>query len=382
MFSLPSIDKNLSLRYNNSMKQSELVQPILSTNPEFGHCEEDVLCLSQFLFLLKEEEDYFMGDQENTGLMITRLRKIFYDKWGWNTRLIRNVASVEGRYEVNIVDCPSGNTDTKRNIKRIKRYADNTYTPKCRQVTYRANDRVYGNTRDKEIPEIYKSDHADVRLPDGYHCDLGHVLAGLDALNNPQLVSPLPDSILFLYRYFPYANSNADVATWLGDIATSAMDFLFAYLKNGGKPLDKETEQHFININASASDMLGNIDSYAIHHFYKSQKFPRKRVSDIMQAYYSDGPMGAEFRKQRFILFTRHIGLGNWDGRNFSNEKKWLICYEGQLRSTISFMIYSVTSEPLKKYYLPYKVWKRKYEDIIKVELLLNIFLKALKNLM
>ena len=372
------------------MNQNELVQPILSTKPEYGHCPEHVLCLSEFLVLLKEEEDYFEGDQENTKLMITRLRKIFYAKWGWDTMLIRKAASIEGRYKVDIIDCPSNNgidclpnnAEHERRIKKLKRYVNNTYAPKCRAVTYRADDRIYNDSRAGQVPEIYKLDHADVRLPEGYHCDLGHVLAGLDALNNPQLVSPLPNFLLFLYRYFPYANSNADVVTWLGDIATSAADFVFAYLKNGCKPLDIPTEQHFINMNASASDMLGNIDSYAIHYFYKSQMFKSKRVSEILQEYYSDDITGVTFRSQRYKLFTRHVGLGHWDGIKFSNEEQWLKYYEDQLRSTISFMIYHFTSEPLKRFYLPYKVWKKKYENVIKARLLLNTFLKPLKNLM
>src|SRR5437868_2144677 len=124
----------------------ELIQPIFSSEPEHGHKPEDVLTLSQFLDLLKPEEDYFEGEEENTKVMITRLRKIFYDKWGWDTMLIRNTAAIKGRYEVKIVDCESS-TPPAYTLKKVKYYTNNTYTPKCRLVTYRQDDRVYGNAR-------------------------------------------------------------------------------------------------------------------------------------------------------------------------------------------------------------------------------------------
>ena len=80
---------------------NELTQPILSNTPYPPH---GVLSLSQFLDLLREEEDYYHGEQTNTKLMITRLRKIFYDKGGWNTQLIRKAAAIEWRYDDKIID--------------------------------------------------------------------------------------------------------------------------------------------------------------------------------------------------------------------------------------------------------------------------------------
>lgn len=359
-----------------------LVQSILSPIPESGHDRKSVLTLGQFLNLLKEEEDYFNGEQENTKLMITRLRKIFYDKWGWNTQLIRKAANIEGRFSVEVAECKPQPDDNDRFVKKIKRYSHNGYKPKCRLVTYKPDDRVFGNRRVGKVPKIYRDDHADVILPEGNHCDLAHVLAGLDALNHPQVVSPLPDFLFFLHRLLPYANSNADVATWLGDIATSAQDFVFAYLKNGRTPLDKKTEQFYIDINSSASDMLGNIDAYAIAHFYNVCTTKGRRVSEIFEEYYGDGAIGISMRQQRFEVFSRHIGLGEWDGVNFSRESEWRKNYKKELRCTTAFMIFSVSSDLRSKIFLPLKVWLKKFDHVAKADLLLDLFLRALKKLM
>ena len=125
----------------------ELTQPVLSQTPESGHSLEDTLSLDEFLSLLKEEEDYWDPDQQNTRLMITKLRKIFYDQWGWNKELIRGAADIEQRYIVTVVDASDGEADIRQH-DHIKRYAkDHTYHPKKRIVTYSDHDRVYGDTR-------------------------------------------------------------------------------------------------------------------------------------------------------------------------------------------------------------------------------------------
>ena len=364
------------------MSESQLIQPLLSVEPEYGHLKSDVLSLEEFLYLLRDEEAYFQNDLDNTAVLTTRLRKIFYDKWGWDTQLIRKAASIKGRFEVTIINCSAGIVDSDRMFKKIKFYVNNTYTPKCRHVTYRSDDVIYRNTsRVGQVPEIFDRDHADVLLPEGYHCDIGHVLAGLDALNNPDIVTPLPDCMRFFYWALPYADSNADVATWLGDIATSGADFLFTYLKNNSKPLNIETEQNLINMNATASDMLGNIDAYVIHILCKKETIKSKRISDIFKAYY-DNAAGSPLYAQRYKLFTEFIGLGELNNNKFENEDAWLTYYENQLRSTIAFMIYSSTDGSLDRLSLPYKVWKKQYEEVIKINVLLNIFLKALKTVM
>ena len=359
----------------------ELNQPILSRLPEYNHDNKDVLTLADFLNLLKEEEDYFQGEQYNTKLMITRLRKIFYDKWGWNTQLIKGAAYISGRYQVKIINEGTKNNIYEGKVKKVKRYLNNEYTPKYRLVTYRKNDRIYKNSRKNEVPFIYQKDHQDVLLPDGYYCDIAHVLAGLDAFNYPQVVSPLPSFLFFLYKLFPHADSNVDITTWLGDIATSAEDFLFAFIRNNRQSSTTDAEQNYININASASDMLGDIDAYVIHKFYNIGAKAGRRVTDILEEYYSDNPIGEKLRKQRFDIFCESVGLKSLVGNKFLNEDDWIAYYKKQLRNTTSFMVYSLTEETVKSIRLPIAVCFKRYEDVIKLEVLLGIFLQELKKL-
>lgn len=352
-----------------------LEQPILSENPEVGHPYNDYLCFNDFILLLKLEEEYFKGEEYNVKLIISRLRKIFYDKGGWDI-LIKKAVGIEGRYKVNIVDCSDLNELAAIGLKKVKWYENNVEKPKCRKVTYRADDRIFGSSRAGEIPYIYINDHADIKLPENYFCDIAHTLAGLDALNNIQVVSPLPNWLLYFYRYFIYVNSNADFATWLGDIATSGTDFLFKYLRN--KRINTcEEEQESINKNASASDMLGNIDAFVINKLHNTDSCNGKRVTEIFTDYYTSKLC----RKDKFEFFCEIVGLKDWDGNNFSNEQDWLNLYTNQLRNATAIMVVLFSGNLVQKYILPIRVWKGQYDHIIKSKTLLEIFLKKLKEL-
>jgi hypothetical protein len=86
-------------------------------------------------------------------------------------------------------------------------------------------------------------------------------------------------------------------------------------------------------------------------------------------------------RNKRFESFCNYIGLENWDGAKFSNEEKWINDYKKQLRDTVTFMVYSHTRETIKSIRLPLKVWCGHYKNVLEDELLLKIFLNALKTL-
>jgi hypothetical protein len=353
----------------------ELVQPILTTSPEPGHELANVLTITEFIALLKEEEDYFPGEQHNTKLMITRLRKIFYDQWGWNSELIRGAANIVMRYQVTIVDDPT------THAKPVKRYEDNEYQPKHRLVTYTDHDRVFGNTRVGKVPFIFMLDHQETVLPDGHYCDAAHVLAGLDAFNHEQVVTPMPKFLLFLKNLFPHVDSNADIVTWLGDIASSSGDFLFFYLLHDKKPLSADTEQHYINIDAPGSDMLGDVDPYVINRHFNVSSSNGRRITDILEEYYLDDTKGATLRSRRFATFCDTIGLKNWDGTKFANEEAWIGYYTKQLRDNITFQVFSLTEEKFKSVWLLLRIYFNGFKGVLKYDLLLRLFLKALKQL-
>jgi hypothetical protein len=352
-----------------------LVQPLLSKSPEMGHDPSHVITVSEFIQLLKEEEDYFDGEQHNTKLMITRLRKIFYDQWGWNSELIKGAAGVIMRYKVEI------RTDPVPHSKPVTRYKDNDYQPKHRVVLYKDDDRVYGNTRAGQVPFIYKYDHQETLLPDGSYCDVAHVFAGLDAFNHRQVVSPLPDFLLFLKKLFPHVDSNVDIVTWLGDIASSSGDFLFKYLLHGNKPLTTENEQHYIDVNAPGSDMLGDIDAYVIQKHFDVASSNGRRITDILEEYYLNDAADRPLRKHRYSIFCACVGLKDWDGECFGNESEWLRYYEKQLRDNITFQIFSLTDEKIKSIWLPLVVWFNGYRRVTKYDLLLRLYLQSLKSL-
>ncbi len=333
------------------------------------------ITLEKFLELLRNEEDYFRGEQNNTKLMITRLRKVFYDNYGWNKELIRDAAKIEGRYEVTLVDVPY--KSKKKTIGKIKRNKNHEIVEhKIRQVTVKKGDWMNPNVG--TVPEIYKNDNQEVILPDGSYCDIGHVLAGLDAFNNPAPVTPLPNFLLFARRLFPLVDYNTDIVTWLGDIASTSGEFLFKYSKQK-KKLTDEQKQTLINVYSSGSDMLGDIDPYVIQLIYNISSTDGLRVTDILRNYYiGDNEIGSNFRKKRFQYFSHTVGLKNWDGENFSNEEKWLEYYKKQLRNNTVFYVYSRSHKP-DSYFLAMLIYLNAYKNILDFDLLLKIFLDALK---
>jgi hypothetical protein len=355
----------------------ELQQPILWDHPEAGHSASQALSLEQFLTLLRAEEDYYPGEQHRTRLMVSRLRKIFYDMWGWNKQLIRGAAKVENRYEVSIVD------EAGEHGRKHGHQATHEYDPKYRLVTYRADDRVYGDTRVGQVPEIYRHDHQEVLLPEGWYCDLGHVLAGLDAGNYPQVVTPVPHLLqrFVNVKWFPHCDSNLDTVTWLGDIGMSAADFMFAYLRNGRRALPTEEEQKYIDIEAPGSDMLGDIDPYVIRRYYDVGAKEGRRVTDILHDYYAGDPVEHPARAHRFSIFAEAVGLQGWDGERFANETAWKQYYDRQLRDNTTFQVFSLTPETLRSVYLPWMIWRGGYKPILKFDVLLELFLVALRPL-
>lgn len=348
-----------------------IFQPIYSNEPEPGHKPQDILSIQEFISLLREEEDYYEGEQHKTNLMITRLRKIFYDKWGWNKELIKGAAAIETRYDAQVVH------DKAIGGKQIARYTDFKYDPKHRVVVYTSHDRVYGNTRAGQPTFIYANGHQEVKLPDGSFSDIAHILSGLDSFNYPQVVTPLPNFLRFLTKLFPHVTSNMDMATWLGDIGSSGGGFLFTYLGQGKKELTTKQEQDLIDQFNPGSDMLGNIDAYVIAKSYDVTTNNGKRFTEILEDYYLTDN---SFRKKRISIFCEAIGLGELKGNNFENEDQWLKKYRRELRDEITFQIYSLSNGKILSFFLPLWVWIGGYKKIIKVDQLLSITLVSLKS--
>lgn len=365
-----------------------LTQPLLVPHREPGTDSCEPLKIGKFLELLKQEEDYWDGEQNNTKLMITRLRKIFYDKWGWDERLIPQSANVENRYLVDVVDEPEEGPEEllRQGAKKLRwhkiSHKKAALRVKYRKVTYRPDDRVFGDSRENQTPEIYKCHHQEVLLPDGYFCDLGHTLAGLDAINHKEPVGLLPlRPNLFIG---PHVDSNADIVTWLGDIASVASDFLLEQRENGKDPIGAIREQEIIDRGAPGSDMLGNIDSFVIAKHYAIGAGQGQRVTEILRDYYLGTGANPPFRNYRFSTYCKEVGLA-WNGRYFPDEYKWLEKYHKQLRDNICFQVHSLTGWKNPKLFfknmkLLFEIWFNRHEEILKKDILLLIWIEALKD--
>jgi hypothetical protein len=323
------------------------------------------ISFNQFIELLEQEENYFTGEQHFTKLMITRLRKIFYDIYGWNSELIRGAAKIKGRYEVKLV--PDAGNSKNEGLKT---------THMVRKVLVKKGDWMNPNAGAE--PEIFTDNHQTVTLPSGLTCDMGHVLAGMDAFNYPAPVTPLPRWLFFLKRFFPLVDSNMDIVTWLGDIASSAGEFLFKHMDTK-KPLSDADLQSIIEEMAPASDMLGDIDPYIICQVYGTNASCGFRVTEIFKDYYSDDGLGAFYRKRRCQIFCKLVGLKNWDGEKFGNEEEWINYYLKQLRNNDAFYIFS-RCENLKGVLLALMTWMRGYKKTLRDRFLLQLFLKTLKS--
>ena len=103
-------------------------------------------------------------------------------------------------------------------------------------------------------------------MPNGDFVDVGHVLAGLDAINHPTTVAP--------YYMYEMA-SNVDAVTWAGDLGSVLAECIFQAMKQG-RPLTDAEIQAQIDEYAPTQDMLGNVDAYAIGDAFDVAASPRQ----------------------------------------------------------------------------------------------------------
>lgn len=240
--------------------------------------------MTDFIELVRQEEEkYPDSEQSNTKLMVTRLRKIFYNAPGWDKYLIPKAASVQppyGEYK-----------ERERSRKRV--------APWGPLNNFNLVDKEYYPVDESgKRPTIYLNQ--EVMIEDGptkgAFIDMGHVFAGWDAFNNP---GPVVSPVLYELKI----NRNWDAATWVGDLGSVLAEAWVAYV-NGERPLSIITLQRLIDEYAPAQDMLGNIDSYVL----STQGFSG-RVSDILDQYYFERN-SANGQQQRFRVFAQEIGIG------------------------------------------------------------------------
>ncbi|MEL6651435.1 MAG: hypothetical protein AAFQ87_11585 [Bacteroidota bacterium] len=347
--------------------------PILSKEVDPNHLGEPLHSMEELLVLLREEEEYWEEDQHNTKLMITRIRKIYYDKWGWDKHLIRGARNIKTRYQTKVVGSPQAGS------LPLRRFRNNQSSPLHRLVTYTDHDRVFGDSRVGQVPLISKSEYQVVSVPDGYFTHFAHTIGGLDAFNYPQLVTPFPPFLSFLAKLGPHADHNTDLTTWLDEIAEVCADFVFEARRTGGRPISEELQKRFILKDLSAADVVSDIDAYVIARHYDIEASKGQRVTDIFRDYYFSDGVAKSYRDRRASIFCEMVGLKNWDGVQFSNEEEWIQCYRKQLRDTTCFQVNSVTIGSFNSYWVPLLIWFNFFRKVIKTEMLLRLFIESLK---
>jgi hypothetical protein len=354
------------------MQKTKLFMPILSRQPSPDKLTRS-LSFTQWLTLITEEEDYYEGDQQRTMLMFTRLRKVYYDSWGWSTQVIRGAKDIEGRYQTEMVRVENPVAkDQPKNFYRTKQCA---IPALAYQVTYKPTDKKYPE-RAGLVPDIYADNNQEIITPQGFICDIGHVFSGIDAWNYFAPVSPLPNWLIWLSFLFPRVSSNFDFATWLGDIASVTGDFLMEQLQN--KKIKREEEQDEIEEGAPPADMLGDIDPYAIIHFFDTQCKQGAKVTDIFKEFY-DPSNYDHYQVSKFTIFCKHVGLTNFKNGYFDNERKWYKTYIRELRAATIFYVYGEMGG-LKGVWTALKIWLRLYEKELDLKYLLEIFVNELKK--
>jgi hypothetical protein len=298
---------------------TSLYQPVVATAPATTDSlgiQRSVRTLDYFLKLLENEENPY-PDNRNTKLMITRLRKIFYNTNGWNTKLIKNaVGGSRYRYR-------EQNTENNRIYFLPSAFGPYNRVNEQDIVSYGINPK----TKQEVIPQIFLSQ--EVKLPDGNFLDMGHVLAALDAKNHEASVAAFAG---LGYR----VDSNVFNATWIGDLGSVLGKIIFETIRQDGRQLSQSEIQNVINSYAEPEDMLGDIDGVVIGDIYSNliQDSDGFKVSEILRNYYLDDPYSP--RARRFSEFARIVGLTGWSAstRKFANEDAWLDKYESQVANS------------------------------------------------
>lgn len=238
------------------------------------------IALDVFLRVIRAAQDGLaQRERLDTKLVITRLRKVFYDSRGWDELLIPGAA------EVRAIELPA----------------------------------MAAGVRELQ----------DVRMPDGELVDVGHVLAGLDAINHP-----VPVAALGAYEIA----ANADAVTWAGDLGSVLGEVLFAQRRLDRSLTDAEVQVQ-VDRCAPPHDMLGNADAYAIAAAHDISPDAGRPVADILLDYYRAPATAGTPRSRRFTTFALAVGIGPLEGAAFAAEQTWLRRRQDEIASAAALYV-------------------------------------------
>ena len=144
----------------------------------------------------------------------------------------------------------------------------------------------------------------------GKKVDIGHLFAGVDAINHPTAVN-------IAYGAAVSMRSNIEAATWSGDLGSVVGEYI---LKDGADAKGQNKQKfhslatkrqdkllkHYLKSTFSDSDLRGDVDAYNFHLDHS------KSVTENLRDYYSN--QQAKPVSKRFTEFAKSVGLMNKDG--------------------------------------------------------------------
>lgn len=321
---------------------------------------KDVISIRRFIELVEKEEARYPPEvRRNTKLMITRLRKIFYGKKSWDEYLIEGAANIASPYDTNSVE-----------KLRFTIPLDLSPDLDVMRTEYSVTDPTTGFS-----PMIARNQ--EIRLVNGSYIDIGHVFAGLDAVNFKQSVGPNSNLGLKIHNRIASdeieVHNNLDAVTWVGDLGSVLAEVQFKGITKKQGPLTTAEINAIIREYASPQDMLGNIDAYVIKTKYDIRKASQgMKVSEILRRYYLTDP--AHAREHRYSIFAEQAGLKGWNGSVFTNENKWIQHYADQVNDAAALYV-GANTEGIAKYRVALKMASNKGAVT-----LVKLFLTALKT--
>ncbi len=142
----------------------------------------------------------------------------------------------------------------------------------------------------------------------GKQVDIGHMLAGADAAAHPTSISLAAGMVKL--------RSNVEATTFIGDLGSVVTEYIqasTASFRDTAMVRSPLLDSYYDGAHAmaSAEDMAGNADAYALT-FDSS-----KTLTENLRAYYAATAGGA---RKRFTTFASKIGLGTLTGSSFSGD--------------------------------------------------------------
>ncbi len=311
---------NTATAPSNAIEIDMTVQQCMdkSTRPE--------IAFEVYLGMIASLENEHQDISQNTKLMFTKLRKVYYDNFGWNDELIRGTEHIPPF---------------------------------------------------KKIPVGMDSKDHVVRMSNGDLYDIAHIFAIVDAGNHNGYFTPLPNALMFLHWLFPTVNSRLTASGWLGDLSSDTGQFFLRW-KSTKKQLNVAEKQQVVDQYSPCDKMIANADALVIINNYEVSATKGKKVSEILRDYYDAGGKGDMLKKKRYALFADYLGLKGWDGTGFENEKAWMHIYTGQLKTCTAFYLLFFRKK-LSTLVWSFLIWVGFYKKEVAVSEVLNSFMVGLK---